>query len=110
MPRSFMAGCLTAAAVPALFGCLSMCLIGATTGSALCYEIATPSVVSADGSWFPDTVAYDTLDFVTDNNFNLDSGFLDSEYFDIFDLDFEIENNNANDFCELYDVDHFQSG
>ncbi|KAK3239959.1 hypothetical protein CYMTET_50149 [Cymbomonas tetramitiformis] len=52
MPRSFMADCLTASAVPALVVCLSMCLIGATTGSALCYGITTPSMVSADGFWF----------------------------------------------------------
>ncbi|KAK3237718.1 hypothetical protein CYMTET_52225 [Cymbomonas tetramitiformis] len=36
----------------------------------------------------------------SDNTFNLDSGY----------LDFEIENNNDNNFCELCTVDHFRSG
>ncbi|KAK3281890.1 hypothetical protein CYMTET_10351 [Cymbomonas tetramitiformis] len=108
MPRSGLADCLTAAAVPALFVAPSMCLIGATTGSALCCEIATPSVVSADDFWFLDTVPCNTMDFVTDHNFSLDSGFLDTDYFDIFNLDFEIENTNDFNFCELCTVDHFQ--
>ncbi|KAK3254419.1 hypothetical protein CYMTET_36366 [Cymbomonas tetramitiformis] len=88
-----------------------MCLIGTTAGSAPCCEIATPSVVSADGSWFPDTVAYDTLDSVSDINFNLNSDFLECEYFDIYNLDFGIENTSNFNFCELHNtVDHFQGG
>ncbi|KAK3237623.1 hypothetical protein CYMTET_52315 [Cymbomonas tetramitiformis] len=65
-----------------------------------------------DGFWFTDTVPDNTLDSDFDNNFTLDSGFLDSEYFDISNLDFEIEDKNANnfDFCELCVVDHFQGG
>ncbi|KAK3279971.1 hypothetical protein CYMTET_12162 [Cymbomonas tetramitiformis] len=105
-----MADCRTAATVPALFVCLSMCLIGATTGAALCCGIATPSVVSAPDFWQTDTVAYDTVDFVIDNNFNMDSGVLDSDYFVISNLDFDIENNNNFNFCELCIVGHFQSG
>ncbi|KAK3272449.1 hypothetical protein CYMTET_19256 [Cymbomonas tetramitiformis] len=68
MHRSGFTDCLTAAVVPTLFVCLSMCLIGATAGTALYCGIATPSVVSASSFWLFDTVPCNTLDSVTDEN------------------------------------------
>ncbi|KAK3248434.1 hypothetical protein CYMTET_42100 [Cymbomonas tetramitiformis] len=111
LQRGGIGGFLTAADVPALFVRLSrMCLIGVTAGSALGCDIATPLMVSDHGFWQSDTAAYDTLDFVIDNNFTLISGILDSYNMDISDLDFEIENYNAYTFCEVCPADHFQSG
>ncbi|KAK3247305.1 hypothetical protein CYMTET_43192 [Cymbomonas tetramitiformis] len=101
------------------FICMSMCFMHTATASALSgVEIAPRSVVYGHHSVyqngavniFIDTAFLDsgTADF--DNDFNLDSDYLDSEYFDIYNLDFEIENNNNYNFCELYPVDHFQGG
>ncbi|KAK3235231.1 hypothetical protein CYMTET_54557 [Cymbomonas tetramitiformis] len=43
--------------------------------------------------------------------FNLDSGFLDSDCFGIYSLDFQFESCNTNyNLCELYSVDHFLGG
>ncbi|KAK3248627.1 hypothetical protein CYMTET_41918 [Cymbomonas tetramitiformis] len=104
MHRSGLTDCLSAAAVPTLFVCLSMCLIGASAGSALCCGIATPSVVSADSFWHFDTMPYSTLDSISHDNFGLDSGYLDSDnlgtlnldsdYFDFSNLEFEVQDNN----------------
>ncbi|KAK3266853.1 hypothetical protein CYMTET_24556 [Cymbomonas tetramitiformis] len=57
-----------------------------------------------------DTVAYDTLNFVIDNNFSLDSSILNSANLNISDRDFEIGNYNIYSFCELRPADHFQGG
>ncbi|KAK3276858.1 hypothetical protein CYMTET_15102 [Cymbomonas tetramitiformis] len=115
LQRSGLGDCLAAADVPALFVCLSIGLIGATAGSALCCGIATPPVLSANSFWYSDTVPCNTLDFDIGNSFSLDSDNLDnfnldSDYLDISNLDFEIENTNYYNFCGLCTVDHFQSG
>ncbi|KAK3278133.1 hypothetical protein CYMTET_13908 [Cymbomonas tetramitiformis] len=94
-------------------------LIDTVTASALCdVEIAPRSVMygqypvyqNCTVDFFTDTAFLDTGPADFDTNFSLDSGFLDSVCFDIYGLDFEIENYNATNFCELYSVDHFRGG
>ncbi|KAK3286932.1 hypothetical protein CYMTET_5540 [Cymbomonas tetramitiformis] len=110
---------LTTAAIPALFLCVSIALIDTVTATALCdVEIAPRSVVYGSCSGYQNG----TVDYFTDpdlldtgpadysNIFNLDSGFLDSDCFGIYSLDFKFENYNDYKLCELCSVDHFQGG
>ncbi|KAK3238320.1 hypothetical protein CYMTET_51658 [Cymbomonas tetramitiformis] len=108
---------LTAAALPALFMCVSMALLDTVTASALCgVEIAPRAVVSGQYfdyqncamDFFPDSAFLDSGPADPDDNFNLDSGSLGFDTFDFFNLNFEIDSSNFN--SELYFVDRFQSG
>ncbi|KAK3238998.1 hypothetical protein CYMTET_51037 [Cymbomonas tetramitiformis] len=110
---------LTAAALPALFLCVSIAMIDTVTATALCdVEIAPRSVVYGHYSdyqnctvdYFTDPAFLDTGPADSYNIFNLDSGFLDSDCFGIYSLDFQFENYNGYNLCELYSVDHFQGG
>ncbi|KAK3285104.1 hypothetical protein CYMTET_7270 [Cymbomonas tetramitiformis] len=95
---------LTATTLPALFMCVSMALLDTVTASALCgVEIAPRAVVS--GQYF--NYQNCAMDFFRDSAY-LDSGSLDFDTFDSFNLDFEIDNGNF--YSGLCFVDHFQSG
>ncbi|KAK3249497.1 hypothetical protein CYMTET_41050 [Cymbomonas tetramitiformis] len=106
---------LTAAAIPALFLCVSIAMIDTVTATpVLCdVEIAPPSVVYGDCSGYqngtvgcftdPDLLDTGPTDFY--NIFNLDS-----DGFGINDLDFQFENCNTYNLCELCSVDHFKGG
>ncbi|KAK3244215.1 hypothetical protein CYMTET_46164 [Cymbomonas tetramitiformis] len=72
------------------------------------YNVPPPAPRVGDGFRFTNTVPYNTPDFALDHNFSQASGFQDSDYINISNLDFAIENNN--NFCELCTVDHFQGG
>ncbi|KAK3267968.1 hypothetical protein CYMTET_23508 [Cymbomonas tetramitiformis] len=73
---------------------------------------ALPALILCNGTvhYFADPDLLDTgpADFY--NVFNLDSGFLDSDCFGIYSLDFQFENCNNYNLCELYSVDHSQGG
>ncbi|KAK3235216.1 hypothetical protein CYMTET_54567 [Cymbomonas tetramitiformis] len=104
----------SAAALPALFLCVSIAMIDTVTATALCdVEIAPPSVVYGACSgyqngtvdYFPDPDLLDTgpADFYKIFN-------LDSDGFGIYGLNFQFENYNNFNICELYSVDHSQGG
>ncbi|KAK3246963.1 hypothetical protein CYMTET_43529 [Cymbomonas tetramitiformis] len=108
---------LTAAALPALFMCVSMSLINTVTASALCgVEIAPRAVVYGQyadyrGCKVDFFTTFPFLDFGPadpDDNFDLDSGVPGFDTFDFFNLDFGTDNNNLSN--ELCFVDHFKSG
>ncbi|KAK3235093.1 hypothetical protein CYMTET_54684 [Cymbomonas tetramitiformis] len=108
---------LTAAALPALFMCVSMSFIHTVTASALCnMEIAPRSVAYGQYpdyrgcavDFFTDSAFLDSGPADPDDNFNLDSGFPDFDTFAFCNLNFEIDNNNF--YSELCFVDHLQSG
>ncbi|KAK3242780.1 hypothetical protein CYMTET_47542 [Cymbomonas tetramitiformis] len=97
--------------------CVSMALLDTVTASALCgAEIAPRAVVSGQYfdyqncamDFFRDSAFLDSGPADPDDNFNLDSGSLDFDTFDFFNLDFEIDNGNF--YSELCFVDHFQGG
>ncbi|KAK3287627.1 hypothetical protein CYMTET_4871 [Cymbomonas tetramitiformis] len=108
---------LTAAALPALFMCVSMSFINTVTASALRdVEIAPRAVVYGQYpdyrgcavDFFTDSAFLDSGPADPDDNFNLDSVFPDFDTFAFCNLDFEIDNSNF--YSELCFVDHFQSG
>ncbi|KAK3248746.1 hypothetical protein CYMTET_11392 [Cymbomonas tetramitiformis] len=92
---------LETAAVPALFICLSMRIMGTATRSALCGEVAPQSaVVSGDYCCYQNGTV-DILDTVflgsgASNNYNLynlDPGVIDSDTAGVFNLPDSIDNN-----------------
>ncbi|KAK3243162.1 hypothetical protein CYMTET_47166 [Cymbomonas tetramitiformis] len=69
-----------------------------------------PAPENGTVDYFADPDLLDTGPADYSNIFNLDSGFLDSDCFGIYSLDFQFENCNDYNLCELCSVDHFQGG
>ncbi|KAK3238176.1 hypothetical protein CYMTET_51797 [Cymbomonas tetramitiformis] len=105
---------LTAAAIPALFLCVSIAMIDTVTATALCdVEIAPRSVVYGAYSGYQNgTVDYfhgpDLLDTGPADFYNIFN--LDSDGFGIYSLNFQFDSYNNFNLCELCSVDHFQGG